>query len=155
MGAETVVTVAAVGLVVSTVAISLIGITLKLYKVDSTLGRIHGGVDSIGRRTQPVGPVLGEIAGGTRSIADALTALVALATGTGEAAVTTSMSDAVADARTRHLEPATASAEAERVGQSRRRRRAERVVAGREAGRGSMQEAVARAREAVASGLPS
>jgi hypothetical protein len=56
------VTLIGVALTVAALAFYLIRVALLLQHVNSTLGQIIGGVGAIAQATEPIGPVVGEIA---------------------------------------------------------------------------------------------
>ncbi|MGH9179793.1 MAG: hypothetical protein ACRD0N_14725 [Acidimicrobiales bacterium] len=98
MAMESTVMLVAVGVIVAAIAVYLIAIVAQLRRTSRALRGVRDGVLAIHAQTEPIEAVLGEIATDTGGMAEALTTLVASATGASEAP-TVAMSAAVARAR--------------------------------------------------------
>jgi hypothetical protein len=76
MGTETVVFLVIVGVIVAAVALHLIAIAASLGQITSTLTKLKGGVVAIKGQTDPVGPVIGGLAGDVAAIDSDLVGLL-------------------------------------------------------------------------------
>ena len=77
MGAETVVTLIGVAVIVGALAAYLIIIAYSLYKVSFTLGTVLIGVRAIAARCEPLREVIGSIANDVASVEEAMAGLAA------------------------------------------------------------------------------
>jgi pyruvate/2-oxoglutarate dehydrogenase complex dihydrolipoamide acyltransferase (E2) component len=78
MDAATVVLLVIVGVIVAAIALHLILIAASLAKVAGTLKKVKGGVVAIKGQTDPVGEVIGGIAGDVAAIDDDLEGLLVI-----------------------------------------------------------------------------
>jgi hypothetical protein len=76
MGAATVVTLIGVGIIVAAIALYLINICLILNHVSFTVGTVIIGIRAIAAATEPLAPVIRDIANNVSAIDEDLEALV-------------------------------------------------------------------------------
>lgn len=77
MNAYAILTIIGVAVVLAAVAAYLIAYLLGLRAAMKTLGTVNAGVRAIGRRVQPLEPILAEVNGDLTAVRDRLAAIVA------------------------------------------------------------------------------
>ena len=71
-----VLTIVGVAVVLAAVAAYLVAYLVLLRAAMKTLGTVNVGVRAIGRRVEPLGPILGEVNGDLTAVRDRLAAIV-------------------------------------------------------------------------------
>jgi hypothetical protein len=65
-------TLVVVGVIVATLAVTLVMILVQLRRIRSTLGKVNVGLRGIAQRVQPLKPILAEVNGDLAAVRDRL-----------------------------------------------------------------------------------
>jgi hypothetical protein len=65
-------TLVVVGVIVATLAVTLVMILVQLRRIRSTLGKVNVGLRGIAQRVQPLEPILAEVNGDLAAVRDRL-----------------------------------------------------------------------------------